>query len=277
MEHINQLSSLEIKSELVKMLEWIHSFLTENQISYSLVGGTLLGAIRHKGFIPWDDDIDLAMTRSSYYKLNSLADIVKAKSKGKYRIISCENGTSEFPFIKLVNTQISVNQININSKTGNYLWIDIFPFDIVFDNEKTRNKIYKRTHLLRLLLESSLIDIRSINHLNYSSVIKLLLHPIAKAYGPHRIGNMISRIAQSCKISNNNLIGGVVWGYGEKETIEMHRFINTVGAEFENLNVTIMECWDEYLGNVYGNYMELPPSEKRISHEIKAWYNTTEI
>ena len=277
MEHINRLSTSEIKSELVRMLGWIHNFLIENQISYSLVGGTLLGAVRHQGFIPWDDDIDLAMTRTSYHKLNSLADVVKDESKGKYRIVSCENGTSEFPFIKLINTQIRINQININSKTGNYLWIDIFPFDVVFDSEKARNKIYKKAHLLRLLLESSLMDMKRIKHMNSSSAVKLLLHPLAKTYGPNRIGRTISKLAQSCKTSNRNLIGGVVWGYGAKETIEMQGFVNTVETKFENISVTIMKCWDEYLTNVYGNYMDLPPLEKRIAHEIEAWYDTTKI
>ena len=272
MERNVLLKQEEIKKELIEMLRWLHLFLMKNHIPYSLVGGTLIGSIRHQGFIPWDDDIDIAVTREFYKKLNSMANVIEKTSGGKYRIVSCENRTSEFPFIKLINTHISVNQVNIKSKSASYLWIDIFPFDMVYDDINKRRRMYRHVHIFRLLLESSLMDMKNITHISLSTLIKGILHPFTKLYGANRIADKISKLSQACKISEKNLIGGIVWGYGDKETILLRDFMDTIYVKFEGIDVTVMSCWKEYLSNVYGDYMNLPPVEKRVAHNIEAWY-----
>ena len=102
------LSDKQIKSELTALLQVVHEFLVEHNIKYTITAGTLLGAVRHKGFIPWDDDIDIALTREQYDKLvrllreqhNSVNECVYAEG--------FELGNDDIPYIKIVNKNIFV-------------------------------------------------------------------------------------------------------------------------------------------------------------------------
>lgn len=257
------------KKELLKILKWINDFLEQNDIEYSAVGGTLIGTIRNKGFIPWDDDIDLCMTRENYEKLLNLKS--KIQESGKYDLISVDDGSSEFPFIKIVNKEIHVEQLNIKTDSGNYLWVDIMAFDSVPANKGKREELYKNAHLLRLILESALFDPVQKKKRNKSNLVKAFLHPLLTFYGAEKIGRFLNNYAQKYRSTESEFIGGVVWGYGSKETIRRVAFEKTEIMKFEDVDIHVMSCWDEYLTNVYGNYMKLPEESRRVTHDIKAW------
>ena len=124
------LSDKQIKSELTALLQVVHEFLVEHNIKYTITAGTLLGAVRHKGFIPWDDDIDIALTREQYDKLvrllreqhNSVNECVYAEG--------FELGNDDIPYIKIVNKNIFVEDhtasIDRNEFKEDFLWVDIF-------------------------------------------------------------------------------------------------------------------------------------------------------
>lgn len=129
------LSDKQIKSELTALLQVVHEFLVEHNIKYTITAGTLLGAVRHKGFIPWDDDIDIALTREQYDKLvrllreqhNSVNECVYAEG--------FELGNDDIPYIKIVNKNIFVEDhtasIDRNEFKEDFLWVDIFCWDNV--------------------------------------------------------------------------------------------------------------------------------------------------
>lgn len=129
------LSDKQVKSELTALLQVVHEFLVEHNIKYTITAGTLLGAVRHKGFIPWDDDIDIALTREQYDKLvcllrernNSVNEYVYAEG--------FELGNDDIPYIKIVNKNIFVEDhtasSNRNEFKEDYLWVDVFCWDNV--------------------------------------------------------------------------------------------------------------------------------------------------
>ena len=130
------LSDKQIKSELTALLQVVHEFLVEHNIKYTITAGTLLGAVRHKGFIPWDDDIDIALTREQYDKLvrllreqhNSVNECVYAEG--------FELGNDDIPYIKIVNKNIFVEDhtasIDRNEFKEDFLWVIISTCHIVF-------------------------------------------------------------------------------------------------------------------------------------------------
>ena len=120
------LDDKEIKKELVQSLYEFKEFLEYNRIQYSIMSGTMLGCIRHGGFIPWDDDIDIAMLRTEYEKM--LEIFRKNPNINEHLYASgAEIDASELPFVKIYNTKIKVeDEALVNTE---YLWIDVFPFD----------------------------------------------------------------------------------------------------------------------------------------------------
>lgn len=267
---MEKLSNNELKHELTIMLEWINSFCKRYDIYYSPIAGTLIGIVRHKGFIPWDDDIDLGVLRKDYERLLELRDTLVSESDGLYDIVAVELNNSEFPFIKFINKHIKVKQVNVETSVD-YLWIDVFPLDKVPEEKSSREKQCKQTHRYRLLLESAIFKAENITHYTKSNSVKKLLHPILNIVGAPYFGRVISRIASRFENTDSNLVCEVVWGYGDKETVRIEEFLKSKEAEFEGVKVQIMSCWDDYLTQTYGDYMTLPDPSKRVSHEVNAW------
>ena len=117
----------EIHKEETEILKKFISFCDENNLTYYICGGTLLGAIRHKGFIPWDDDIDVMMPRNEFEKLEKILN--EKKIAENLSFISYDNGNMHYPFGKVINTNIKIDDSCVKDKLEQYLWIDIFPMD----------------------------------------------------------------------------------------------------------------------------------------------------
>lgn len=266
-----KLTQKQIKYELLEMLTWFNSFCESNNIVYSAIGGTLLGAIRHKGFIPWDDDIDIAVTRDMYDKIRSLRNKIVTESNRIYDIICIEDATSELPFIKLINKSIAINQVNIKT-SADYLWIDIFPYDYAPSDYKKRAETFKSCKFKRIILESSLFDSKRISKKDFKIISKMVFHPISKILGAVKISKSISKVAQRFRKDSRECVCAFVWGYGPHEYVYLNEFTDVINVPFENSNILIMKCYDEFLSKIFGNYMELPPPEKRQSHNLEAWY-----
>ena len=136
---IKYLSMDEIKSVELEILKYIHNFCIENDIKYFLNYGTLIGAVRHKGFIPWDDDIDICMFRKDYEKFIDLF----SKDDGIYKILSLETDDKYYNnFMKVINSKTKIEDER-NYKTYDLgIFVDIFPIDS-FDDLKLVEKTYK--------------------------------------------------------------------------------------------------------------------------------------
>lgn len=259
-----ELTLKELQQEETKILAETVKFLDKHKLKYSLLAGTLLGAVRHKGFIPWDDDIDLAMPREDMDKLIELFKKNDGVIGKNLRAIGYElNKTSWFPFLKIVNKDISVE-----CEGGDFdknLWIDIFPIDGYVESEKYDKKL-QRIKNLYMRIRSYMCCKRSDNNVLKYVVKKL----IAKIIRIDHVTKKLIKISKKYKYEDCMLVCANTWGIGRKESFPKTLFDDLIDYDFEDIKVKAFKDAHIWLGSRYGDYMTLPPENQRMTHKIIA-------
>ena len=270
---MEELNDKELKKRLLNVMVQCRDLCNKYHLDYSLVGGTLLGAIRHKGFIPWDDDVDIAMARPTYEKMIKIFS-KKGVLPSNLKLMGFDIGNSIYPFIKIVDTNTKVVEQTSDEKMG--VWIDIFPIDGLPSNSRKIKKIYKEANFLHSLL--TLIPSKK----EASTEIKGLIKPFAifiakNVLGYVRINKWCMQLCQSYSYDNCENVGCIIWGRAhEKEVMRKKDFENKIDVVFENEKFKAFSCYNYYLTNLYGNYMKLPPEKEREHHFSKAYVNEEE-
>ena len=264
---MRELNLKEIQQVEIQILDYFVSFCEKNNLRYYLSGGTLLGAIRHKGFIPWDDDIDVCMPRPDYIKFIELFGDKQNHFELKSDII----GTFSLPFSKLFDSRTKVITPYVNYSCEERIWMDIFPVDGLPEDINSVKKIYKNIKFYRKI--HGLANAKLGNGRNkLRKYIKYVLKPLVSLYGANNCIQNIQEIAAKYKYEESIFVGAVTWGlYGEGERMRKDEFEKSTMVKFENKYYKTFSCWDSYLKGLYGDYMQLPPVEKRITHDIKAY------
>ena len=243
--------------ELIALKELI-KICSENNITYFALGGTLLGAIRHKGFIPWDDDIDLGMPRKEYDKF---VKVMSQRKMERYELVSNRLNYNILQFI-------DKERINIGDKAIN-VFIDIFPLDGYPESSVQKLIHQKRILWYRLLYKVSIIDELvekdrgKIENIIFNLSKKIELN---KFINTENINNKIHKLIKKYDFETSNFVGNVLGRYREKEIVKKDIFGKAKTHVFEDSIISIPEQEDKYLKNVYGDYMKLPPKEQRIAH-----------
>lgn len=254
------------KLQLVELeiLEEIDRICKKNNIDYSICGGTLLGAIRHKGFIPWDDDIDIMMTRKNY---NKFTDACLRELDNKYIIDNYRtNKKCCFPFTKIKKKgTLYVESRDYNTYDENSgIWVDIFPLDGVKEPmsnfQKKQRRIWKYiTTLITIKNGSNYYKNSKIKKKIYGTILKLVpirfmhftLEKILTFYSEDKVNYL-------CSFSTVYNI--------EKDTFDKRKLLPYKKIIFEKKEFMGIEGYDYYLSKMYGDYMKLPPKEKRVNH-----------
>lgn len=263
------LTADELKDIELGILDSFSAFCKENNYRWSLVGGSMLGAIRHKGFIPWDDDIDIAMPRQDYEDL--LRNKTDFESSTGLLIKGHGLVDPHFAFFyKIVNPNIYVKEPSVNYLEN--AWIDIFPYDGAPDEYGKWRRLHKRAkfnHDFYVFLNQK-------NQYNSRSgqILKKILSLFLRSFDSLncRISKTQTKLAKKIPFCSTSYIACITWGmYGDGERIPSDSFDNTTLVNFEGREVPIFYCWDKYLTGIYGDYMQLPPVEQQVNHGITAW------
>lgn len=268
---MKDLSLDEVKQLEFELLKIYRDFCEKNNLYYTLAGGTLLGAIRHKGFIPWDDDIDVMMPRPDYDRLLNGTDIDTSMLPDYVRIISWKEGNLCFPFIKMVDMRTQIDLEFYDDKIcDNHIWIDIFALDGNPEDMESLKELYDKSQKLRKKVFLKIADGKKVQG-KLKSVVKS-----AAIYGSRKIQPInslcyeIDNNAKKYDFECSPFIGGVLWGYGIREKIHREPYMVPCKVEFEGEQFNAPSNYDEYLSNIHGDYMQLPPESARITHGVKA-------
>ena len=256
----------EIQEQSLGILQTVHNFCIENGIWYSLAYGTLIGAIRHKGFIPWDDDIDIIMPRPDYERfVASFAapglGIACEKDKDYYL-----NYCRVFDTVKTCSSTIL--PVGKNYRGG--VWVDVFPADGVSDDkdEFTRNvNTVKKNWMMQLRYRYSLASFRDILHTASFKDVIILIAIKLSGQGRKRLNANNEIVRQNATRipfgSTRHWSQLCVLDDGVRNYQRCEDFSETVDTVFEGRKFKIMKGYDRVLRNIYGDYMQLPPENQR--------------
>jgi lipopolysaccharide cholinephosphotransferase len=265
-----KLNSEEIKVTELNILLAFQKCCEAEHLNFYLTGGTLLGAVRHKGFIPWDDDIDVCMPRPDYDRFLQLYQAGLALP-AHLKLAGFETGTSSQPFIKIYDDRTRCDNDFDTEGDGIGLWIDVFPVDGLPNSERETEKLYKKAGRVRQILIWGQAKWGEGQNL-FRRLFKCVVIPISRLVGVKRCAKKLIKIAKSRSYESSNYVGCVVWGlYGLGERMKKTEYEDVVTMTFENHSFPTYSCWQSYLTKSYGDYMTLPPEDKRPTHNMTAW------
>lgn len=249
------------KAQLIMLdiLKLVDKICKENNICYWLDSGTLLGAVRHEGFIPWDDDLDIGMLKEDYKKFIEI--FPKYKNKEYFLLSKKMHRNYNKNFIKVMSKKYFLTEAE-KQPWPNGIYIDIFPFE-KFNNSKEHKKIAQ----ILTLKKNKLLCIESIKTLKiiFKNIFRLMRFLIC-LFIPIEL--IIKKIQNKEQQGIKSYIGyDLMTGFSFK--IKKDCVFPLKKIKFEDGEFFVPSNYDEYLKKMYGNYMKLPPKNKRMTHAIK--------
>ena len=265
----------EVQLVCLDILKDVHEFCVEHDIKYSLSGGTLLGAIRHNGFIPWDDDVDIQMPRPDYDRF-----IHTYKSSSGYRLFSREIEGGGKVRIRLTKV-CDMEKTHIDN--GPYVWtdtdtgvaIDIIPVEgapSTLEEMKKHLRLYN--HYLRMVEILRTKDAKWSNIYRYTGIksrVKFVLRKLLSPFVSDRITMKCINVQKQYDYNNSEYFcAGPHYGLGEWQPKENMK--DYVLHRFEDSDFYIMSGYEQNLKSLFGDYMALPPEKDRVTHTFYRYY-----
>lgn len=260
-EKLHQID-LEIVKNVIKICE-------KYNLKYFMLGGTMLGAIRHGGFIPWDDDIDLGMPRKDY---ETFLEIAEKELPDYLQVVNYKNTPSYQYYITRIqdkNVKVIEERIGNDSKFT-YASIDIFPID-----GTPNNKLLRKLYFFRVLSHRALMSLYykdSIDRKRKRGTIeKAFLWimekiPFEKIIDPYKEKEKIDKLLSSQNVDTSKYIGNIMGAYRTREIVPKEWYGKGTKYKFEDIELNGFDKYHEYLRYTYGDYMELPTVESRKTH-----------
>lgn len=270
---MKKLNLKEIQNEELKIMKEFIKICNKKSLKYYLNGGTLLGAVRHKGFIPWDDDIDLFMPRPDYNKLLDLIRNKKVLLDDNLEFTSKELNNNFAPFLKLVNKSIVLN-IENKEKLDKYLWIDIFPLDGMPNDEKKCKKLINKSFILSHLYVTKLAKFKNVingSHTKKAGIIKAITKVPLFFVNENKIIEKHMQLSKKNNYNEAKYVSNLMWPSVQKQFYKKELFDKEIELEFEDIKAKAFSGYDTYLRQNYGDYMKLPPENKRYTHSLDAY------
>lgn len=254
----------QLKKMLVDMLAWFHNYCEENGLRYYALGGTMLGAARHRGFIPWDDDIDVGMPRADYLRLEAL---MAGQAAGPYVLETpnSPNGDFYYPFAKLYDTRTTlVENTRWQIKRGIYL--DIFPLDGAGDSADEAVEYFRTVKAKRNLLLTLTTGIRKGRSFHKNAAVLVMRCLPDWLLNKKKLLHSLDAMCRERDFDRYEWGGNLMGNWMEREVMPREIMGTPTPYPFESLTVWGPEDYNGYLTSLYGDWRQLPPPEKRKSH-----------
>lgn len=260
----------EVQEVTLRILRYFKSFCREHDISFMLAYGTLLGAVRHKGFIPWDDDVDVMLTRSEYIKL---VEAAKGADILPFEFLLPELSDDYFaPLGKIADTRTLVIQdYGYQTHRSHGLYVDIFVIDSIPTNQKEAVSFYKKANRLRLMWLMSVRDLAQKSSSIKNYFLRLPISLFSKLFGWKYWRNKYISFCQS--INEEEKAGVIIYGEGlKKECFDSESFKDLSTVTFEGEEYKAPKDVNLYLTQMYGDYMCIPKESERKIHPNRMFY-----
>lgn len=260
----------EIHAVTLEILKKIDELAAEQDLTYYMAYGSLIGVVRHQGFIPWDDDLDIMMKRADYERFLEYC-MVHENELYPYRLLSNRNNPN-YPHMiaRFCDTRYPV-EVENEIQCGMSVFVDIYPLDGMGNDIKQLEKTITRS---RRLVDMNFWVTRQkfeVPKKWYRIPDKFVRYCYSKMKGKSYIQNELEKIGHMYPYEESRYIGVITWG-SDMMPFEKECFASTIRMPFETLEVPVPVDYKKVLEKAYGNYMELPPLEKRCGqHNYHAY------
>lgn len=280
----DELSLQEIHDATLALLIKVKAICEEIGIKYFLAYGTLLGAVRHKNFIPWDDDVDLWMLRKDY---NKFFEYLDAHKDTLYPISYCSRRNTQnylYAINRITDMRYKYVDIRTHATVDYGIFIDVYPIDAVGNTQKDFLKMYRKIEMLNsmyyIYMQS---QYSSIDSNKLKAILKRILCYFLKLRFKNQndildyIEHKTNAILASHNFENSKLVGVAIW-WAYMQCYNKQLFDKKTDIELSNEKFSAPAKYDELLHLIYGDYMTLPPQEKRVPyHGYKIYRRDTAL
>ena len=250
----------KLHETLIELLDEFVRICKKYDLKYTLVAGSVLGAVRHQGFIPWDDDIDVGMLRPDYEKF---LEVAPKELKEKYYLDCFEyNKNYHLSFAKIKkNGTIFDEDSSHHMDNHKGIFLDIFPIDNVYDNTK---RSYFDAAMIKLIhqavcVKKKIFPLKDCRHKIMAGILLVFPHTF--------LMKLEKKICMMNKDNNSKYVACFLGIYPFKNEInERKDYFPTKEMVFEKKKYSVLNNTDKYLSGIYGDYMKLPPKERRVNH-----------
>lgn len=261
---MRELARREIQEVEVSLLEEFADICEAHDLRYYLAYGTLIGAARHEGFIPWDDDVDVMMPREDFEAL--LAHFNQWRLRDTSKFIHCRNGQSRFPYGRMIDTRTLVDETYCEGGEELGAWIDIFPLE---DMPVKGTPLFRRIVYWNTARMFAVSDPKK-GASTFARIVKRFVVPFYRRKGSIHYAMKMDEAVMQWPEHDPSCYAEIL-GVTEREKPLPKEWFAPARLPFEGREYCVPACYDEVLSSCYGDWKTLPPEEQRIPHPMKIY------